>query len=360
MLKQILMFSMITIFVISSLHAQQKKSYKPWIWPSEPPEDCPFIQSNDLVGIAVTKNYHHYKLKSGQNYGDTWYPTWAANDTLYSPWTDGRCPRLDGAWERSASFERNNEVVYYKYIKRPKQATTGQAVIVGENPLELNIYSLGISNGDPSPYQGRYPCGSLVHNGVWYYGTYCLAPDPKTRIGGFNYNWPWLGPFIGFRISSDFGLTWKDTPHTPAKSLFKEDGMWGHPVKIGAPHFVDFGMNMKHSPDGKAYLVGMGAEINDPKPRYANLSWISGDQIYMCRVTPSIENMNDMSKYEFFGGHNKKGNPIWTSDFDQIKPLIDWNNNCGCVTMTYITALKKYLMVITDGWPTVARMNSFI
>ena len=30
------------------------------------------------------------------------------------------------------------------------------------------------------------------------------------------------------------------------------------------------------------------------------------------------------------------------------------------MTMTYITALKKYLMVITDGWPTVARMNSYI
>ena len=35
----------------------------------------------------------------------------------------------------------------------------------------------GLAKGDASPYRGRYPCGSLVHNGVWYYGTYCLAPD---------------------------------------------------------------------------------------------------------------------------------------------------------------------------------------
>ncbi len=82
---------------------------------------------------------------------------------------------------------------------------------------------------------------------------------------------------------------------------------------MGAPHFVDFGKNMEHSPDGKAYLVGMGAEVIDKMPRDANLSWISGDQIYMCRVTPSIENINDMSKYEFFGGHDKNGNPIWTT-----------------------------------------------
>jgi hypothetical protein len=36
--------------------------------------------------------------------------------------------------------------------------------------------------------------------------------------------------------------------------------MWGYPVKIGAPKFVDFGKNMEHSPDGKAYLVAHGAD----------------------------------------------------------------------------------------------------
>ena len=28
-------------------------------------------------------------------------------------------------------------------------------------------------------------------------------------------------------------------------------------VKFGAPHFVDFGQELEHSPDGKAYLVGL-------------------------------------------------------------------------------------------------------
>ncbi|GHU63186.1 hypothetical protein FACS1894123_05460 [Bacteroidia bacterium] len=40
----------------------------------------------------------------------------------------------------------------------------------------------------------------------------------------------------------------------------------GYPVKIGSPHFVDFGKNMEYSPDGKAYMVAHGAEINDSKP----------------------------------------------------------------------------------------------
>ena len=79
------------------------------------------------------------------------------------------------------------------------------------------------------------------------------------------------------------------------------------PVKMGCPHFVDFGKNMQHSPDGKAYLLGMGAEENDPKPRYANLSWITADQVYLARVTPSPENINDLAKYEFFAGHDAAG-----------------------------------------------------
>ena len=101
---------------------------------------------------------------------------------------------------------------------------------------------------------------------------------------GFTYNWPVLGPMPGFRISRDFGKTWTPSPLSPAKPLFPEPKKFMGPVKMGCPHFVDFGRNMEHSPDGKAYLLGMGAEENDPKPRYANLSWITADQVYLARV----------------------------------------------------------------------------
>jgi hypothetical protein len=132
------------------------------------------------------------------------------------------------------------------------------------------------------------------------------------------------------------------------------------PVKMGCPHFVDFGQNMRHSPDGKAYLVGMGAEENDPQPRYANLSWITADQVYLARVVPSIENINDIRKYEFFAGHDAAGRAIWTGDFAGLRPLLDWNNNMGCATVTYDAPLRKYLMCVTDGWPTCGKMNSYI
>ena len=241
-----------------------------------------------------------------------------------------------------------------------RKATTGQAILMGDDPLNLTVKSLGLVQADPYPYGGRYPCGSLVHNGIWYYGTYCLAPHGIARYGATDYNWPWLGPLVGFRISKDYGKSWEETPHTPEKPLFGESGLWGHPVKIGAPHFVDFGKNMEHSPDGKAYLVAQGAVEPDSKPRFANLSWITADQVYLLRVTPSPENINDPGKYEFYAGKDAHGNALWTSDFAKIQPLLEWNNNMGCVTLTYNAPLKKYLMCVTDGGNTCARMHTYI
>jgi hypothetical protein len=314
-------------------------SFKPFVWKSETPADFPLKQSKELTGIKFIG------IKSGFHVADTWYPAWADDDKLYSPWTDGVCPRLDGSVDNSDSGGDN--------------ATTGQAVIEGNEPLSLTVYSLGLSGASPLPYKGRYPCGSLVFNKVWYYGTYCLAPAGAANYGDSIFNWPWLGPFVGFRYSTDYGRSWKPCPHTPEKPLFGETGMNGYPVKIGSPHFVDFGKNMQYSPDGKAYLVAHGADKNEKPWRFYNDSWITGDQVYIIRVTPSIENMNDASKYEFYAGKDGQGKPVWTNNFKDIKPLLEWDNHMGCVTITYNQPLKKYLMCVTDGGNTVGKMSTY-
>jgi hypothetical protein len=337
------------IFVLSCLSgsyssAQLKPDtlrFKPFIWKSEVPADCPFQQSEELIGIKFLG------IKSGFHFGDTWYPSWADDDKLYSPWTDGNCWRLDGSWENSNSGDGEH-------------ATTGQAVIEGNDPFSLKVFSLGINQASSLPYQGRYPCGSLFYKGVWYYGTYCLGPAGSAKYGDKTYNWPWMGAFAGFRYSTDRGLKWIDCPLIPEKSLFQETGINGYPVKIGSPHFVDFGKNMEHSPDGKAYLIAHGADVTDIKWRFWNDSWITGDQIYLLRVVPTIENINDRTKYEFFAGYDNTGQAVWTRDFKNIKPVLEWNNNMGCVTLTYNSPLKKYLMCVTDGGNTCAKMNTYI
>ena len=315
--------------------------YAPFVWVSETPADCPFAQSTTFSQIEFTG------IKSGFHFADTFYPTWAADDLMYSPYTDGSCWRLDGGWDWSGSGSSEH-------------STTGQAVMEGDDPTNLVVFSRGLEKGSALPYKGRYPCGSLHYNGVWYYGTYCLGPEGSTPYGDLLVNWPWLGPFVGFRVSGDNGQSWQACPHTPEKSIFSETGINGYPVKIGSPHFVDFGKNMQYSPDGKAYMVAHGADINDAHPRFWNASWITGDQIYLLRVTPTPENINDASKWEFYAGKDNSGAAIWTSDFSQIKPLLEWNNNMGCVTVTYNAPLKKYLMCVTDGGNTRTKMNSYL
>lgn len=329
-------------------------------WKSPVPEDCPFEQSQTLKGVHFTGRGIGYPL------ADTWFPSWASDGNLYSPYTDGA---VDGV--KSASGKGAN-------------AETGHGVMLGDDPLKLVIKSISEPKvASALPYGGRYPAGSLIHHGIWYYGTYCLGAGGRVEHAGFTWNWPNLGPMPGFQISRDFGKTWEASPHTPEKPLFPEPEKFLGPVKMGAPRFVDFGKNMEHSPDGKAYLLGMGAVKDDPKPRpcikpgppgtvyeinphcdggfdHANLSWITADQVYLARVTPSPETINVLSAYEFFAGHDEKGKPLWTSDFAKIKPLIEWNNHMGCATATYVPALKKYLMCVTDGWPTVAKMTSYI
>jgi len=329
-----------------------------FVWKSEVPDDCPFEQSQMLTGIYFTGRHSDYHC------GDTFYPSWASDGNLYSPWTDGK---TDGIRCGSGGG---------------KHARTGHAVMIGDDPLTLAIKNTSPpKHASARPYSGRYPCGSLVHDGIWYYGTYCLGPTGNIKHKGFTWNWPNLGPMPGFQISRDLGKTWTPSPLSPDKPLFPEPKEYLGPVKMGAPHFVDFGQNMKHSPDGKAYLLGMGAVENDLKPRpcikpipggfeiqscedkdfdHANLSWITADQVYMARVTPSPATINDLESYEFFAGHDKAGKPLWTADFKGIKPLIEWNNNMGCVTATYVPGLKKYLMCVTDGWPTVSKMSSYI
>jgi hypothetical protein len=160
------------------------------VWPSEPPPGCPFPKSTSLVAVAFTGRHAEY---TG---ADTWYPSWAADGNLYSPWTDGN---VNGLHSSSAGPD----------------ATTGHATILGDDPMKLVVTNQGVFKSSPRPYEGRYPCGSLVFGGVWYYGTYCLHPSGRVDRDGIPYNWPWLGPFVGFRWSTDLGRTWTQTPCTP-------------------------------------------------------------------------------------------------------------------------------------------------
>ncbi len=312
------------------------------------PKDCPYEQSEDFSGIEFLGNYHNYTDS------DTWYLSWGEDDKLYSPYTDSIGDGVNGV--KSWSGGGKNNVV-------------GYCVVEGDHPNDLKFVGEGLVKGPGEQYKGRYPCANLHHNGVWYLGTYGCNNKPYitgTYENGtrrwVGVNWAVMGGFTGFHISTDNGKTWTQSPLSTnvGDNLFPEPSYRNGPVKLGGPRVVDFGKNMQYSPDGKMYLVGHGTTYKEKQTRKANNSWVSGDQIYMARVTPSIETVNDSTQYEYFCGNDSQGEAIWSKNFDEIKPLIDWKGTTGTVAITYNKPLDKYLMCVTDGWPTVNEMDSYI
>ena len=176
-----------------------------------------------------------------------------------------------------------------------------------------------------------------------------------------------MGPFVGFRTSRDGGQTW-DEPRVRLRArddtLFGEYAVTGsraHKVKFGAPHVVDFGRNLAHTPDGKAYVVAHGSRRNTNGTR---LTWMSGDDVYVARAAPDAATINDGGAWEFFGGQ-AGGQAVWVrGNVTAAQPVFSWLNRTGVVTMTYAAALQRYLTVVSTpsvyGGSTLEQYDTYV
>ena len=330
-----------------------------YAWSDTVPEGCPFAKSERITGMAFTGRHAEYTVS------DTWYPSWTADGNLYSPYMDGHVPDTNG---------------------RPKwHFESGVAVVRGDDPLQLSVEAIDVSEEpsekpfvfrgrsatgdyvravsgdgndrncgpliiDHNAYTGVYATASLVHRGIWYLGPELRDPPRAVGPDGNRYDWPHSGPFWGFRLSRDMGRTWEDADVPLGNSsLFPEPAYHHGPVKFGVPHFVDFGQEMRHSPDGLAYLVSHGVS-QDPMPRFNHSAWNMGDEVFLARVAPTPADINRRDAYEFFAGQDASGAALWSPNFDDLRPLFAWPGRTGCATITYNAPLKTYLMCVGDGW----------
>lgn len=320
-----------------------------------PGGEPPLPQSRTFKGLRFTGRERTYvdTIKA-----DTWYPSWGDDGRLYSSYADGsvqdatgRIVKVNSQWEqpeglRERWFRELGWGVEHGRLttRNDRSTTTGAAILTGADPFALSATPLEPFRRETPRYEGYYPCANLFHKGVWYYGGYYCHRWLNNHNVPITYE---LGGFGGFRISTDRGLTWRDTPHDDRRPLFPEVGRCsgGPPIKLGTPHFADFGRDMEHSPDGYAYLVGHGTYDAD-----GVVNWCSGDAISMARVRPSPETINDPAAWEFFAGRDGGGNAIWTRDFARIAPLIEWPGGAGCVNITYHPGLHRYFGLICGGW----------
>lgn len=318
-----------------------------------PPQEAPPLpQSHQFKGLKFTGKQHVYQMII---VADTWYPSWAADGALYSSWADGHVKDPSGrsisvsccwrssreSWFRDLGFSITNDRVT---ADRDKFTTTGNAILTGDDPFNLEVKLLDPFRRESTRYEGYYPCANLYYRGVWYYGGYYCHRWLNDHNVPITYE---LGGFAGFRMSSDQGKTWQDTPHDDLRPLFPEVGRCsgGPPIRMGAPHFVDMGRELEHSAEGYAYLVGHGTYMAD-----GLCNWSSGDAISLARVCPSQAAMNDLDAYEFFAGHDGSGRPVWSKDFSRITPVLEWPGGAGCVNITYHPHLRKYFGFMCVGW----------
>ena len=198
----------------------------------------------------------------------------------------------------------------------------------------------------------RRPCAgcalALAAGTIWVgtYGLNATGPRDACWQNGFQGPCQELGPFVGFRSSTDAGRRWDEPtgpggePLTVSAPLFETLGM---PVKIGAPHVVDHGPENRDSPDGQLYMTAMGCSSSTPTP---NCTWISGDAVFVMRTkrfaAEEPASLNDAANWEF-----SCGKACWTSEVSGARPVLSWKGRVGTVTATWHPEFKRYLVAVT-------------
>ena len=149
------------------------------------------------------------------------------------------------------------------------------------------------------------------------------------------------------------GSTWDDGPHTAERTIFGEAVHGAEPLRIGSPRFVDLGRELAHSPDGYAYLVAFGG-----LPDAGHVSWILGDAVFLGRVIPSRETINDPTAWQWHRGGAEGG--VWSSRLEDAQPILTWRRSVGQVSITRSPYLDRYLMCVTFARQQAAPTVSYI
>lgn len=315
---------------------------RPEVWDGTCPADCPFEPSREITGLVFTGRFASYTTC------DYWYPSWANDGHLYSACGDG-------------------EFCGHRILN------LGLARISGDDPLDLKFTFLGSFNVADFTRQSAYGSTSLIKDGVWYVGLEegWNSYSARTAEGVARF-WGFLCSARPGSISGELGYPfppnpyWADRSNHPLRRTADADaqaadgrsatqyvgGFFREPPganRVRNLHFVDFGKELQYSPDGKAYALCHGSEGDK------RAEWGNGDSVYVLRVEPRCEEINDPASWEFFAGQDAAGNPMWSPRAADAKPLLTWNDKLGLAHAVYNAPLKKYLMWISpllqsDTW----------
>jgi hypothetical protein len=232
---------------------------------------------------------------------DLWPTTWAHDDHIYTSWGDG------------GGFGGNDK---------------------------KGRVSLGVARieGHPETFRGFNQLGGYcAKKQITFEGkpTGLLCVDSKLYMGIVEQK-SWIRWKIG--KSEDCGLTWVFNG-----SSF--DDYWDFAESDGAfsdTTFLSFGRNYQ---DAKNEYVFGYSQDNRANLAHQGIS----KTITMFRVHKN--NLMDIAAYEFFAGINTAGQPLWTRDISERKPVFRDPNGVGWGTrVIYCKGIERYLLTTWHAW----------
>ncbi len=251
---------------------------------------APYPQSRVITRLIWDENV--VKMK-GRAHGDNWPITWVDDDLQITVYGDGQ------------GFDSKN----------PK-LSLGFARIFGDPP---NHRAEDFTSDADTPMGGGSKAiktsGLLMVEGVLYM---------LVR----NYKLPGSDDFTNSRLawSTNGGVNW-----TWADWYFSDT--------FGCPEFIQFGKNYQDARDDYVYIV---SQANDSAYGYS-------PDVVLARVPR--DRVPDRSHYEFFAELDAGGEPDWSSDIAERKPIFTDPSGTQRVAVTYNAALRRYIMTTSHQTP---------
>lgn len=259
----------------------------------------PYPPSPVIKGVRLLWKTHQRAAPGSDN----WPVTWADDDHQYAPWGDG------GGFGGTNSLGRVSLGV--SRIEGPWETHKGYNVWGGHEPE------------NPATFKGKS------------YGVICVEGVLYTWVGLFT---PRDDPFKEVRLaaSRDHGASWElaDWAFTKAE-------------RVMLPTICQFGRNYAGARDGYVYHYLIRYRSEEGPDDYSDkVSWLQAQRpgtVDLARVP--TDRIMDRAAYEFFSGTDADGNPMWTRELSERRPVYEDPNGVGWnLSVSYNAGLRRYLL----------------
>ena len=257
------------------------------------------IPAPDYPNSQLITGVHFDQTRIHKGDGDMWPLTWADDGHLYG----------------AAGDSMGSPINFWRIEGDPYFFANLFPFLQDNHPFSPQDFCKG---PDVHPYADLKPAGILCVGGILYLAVSAM------NYGEEKYGFRQRNVYCFIATSSDHGTTWnrRATPLQFFSGCFS------------APSFLQFGQNYAGARDGYVYAYF-------PSSREGCSFWENGDEILLGRVEKT--KILERPAWEFFGGLDRAGQPIWVED-RKADPVFSYPNMTGQNHVNFNAGLGRYIM----------------